>query len=96
MPALNQYFGKGFIGVAPEAVIGTPVPASSYLQLLDESIEHTPGIVFEKLLRNSRDTSYVPVITEQAIKALVERGGPLVAILWGKDAQTLIPMLADT
>lgn len=34
-------------------------------------------------------------VTEQAIKALVARGGPLVAILWGKDAQTLIPMLGS-
>ena len=32
-------------------------------------------------------------VTEQAIHALVERGGPLVAILWGRDAQTLKPML---
>jgi uracil-DNA glycosylase len=24
---------------------------------------------------------------------LVERGGPLVAILWGRDAQSLVPML---
>ncbi len=35
-------------------------------------------------------------ITETAIRALVERGGPLVAVLWGKDAQTLRPMLDDT
>jgi uracil-DNA glycosylase len=33
--------------------------------------------------------------TEVAIRALVARGGPLVAILWGKDAQTLIPMLGS-
>jgi uracil-DNA glycosylase len=32
-------------------------------------------------------------VTEQAIRALVERGGPLVAVLWGRDAQTLRPML---
>ena len=32
-------------------------------------------------------------VTEQAIKALVARGTPLVAILWGRDAQTLQPML---
>lgn len=31
--------------------------------------------------------------TAAAIEALVRRGGPLVAILWGRDAQTLIPML---
>jgi uracil-DNA glycosylase len=35
-------------------------------------------------------------VTEQAIRALVQRGGPLVAILWGKDAQTLRPLLGDT
>ncbi|TCC20627.1 uracil-DNA glycosylase [Kribbella sindirgiensis] len=35
-------------------------------------------------------------VTEQAIHALVNRGGPLVAILWGRDAQTLKPMLGST
>jgi len=34
-------------------------------------------------------------VTDQAIRALVERDEPLVAILWGRDAQTLRPMLAD-
>jgi uracil-DNA glycosylase len=34
-------------------------------------------------------------VTEQAIRALVARGTPLVAILWGRDAQTLRPMLGD-
>ncbi|GLX98252.1 uracil-DNA glycosylase [Herbidospora sp. NBRC 101105] len=34
-------------------------------------------------------------VTEQAIKALVERGGPLVAILWGRDARNLRPMLGQ-
>ncbi|MGL4174393.1 MAG: uracil-DNA glycosylase [Actinomycetota bacterium] len=32
-------------------------------------------------------------ITEQAIRALVNRGGPLVTILWGRDAQNLQPLL---
>jgi uracil-DNA glycosylase len=32
-------------------------------------------------------------VTQRAIEALVERGGPLVAILWGRDAQSLVPML---
>src|ERR1700712_2825032 len=35
------------------------------------------------------------LVTQRAIEALVERGGPLVAILWGRDAQSLIPMLGD-
>ncbi|NLU81564.1 uracil-DNA glycosylase [Rhodococcus sp. HNM0569] len=32
-------------------------------------------------------------VTEQAIRALVARERPLVAILWGRDARTLKPML---
>jgi len=35
-------------------------------------------------------------VTEQAIRALVARQRPLVAILWGRDAQSLAPMLGDT
>ena len=34
-------------------------------------------------------------VTEQAIRALVARGTPLVAVLWGRDAQTLRPLLGD-
>ncbi|MDH6576648.1 uracil-DNA glycosylase [Kitasatospora sp. MAP5-34] len=34
-------------------------------------------------------------VTEQAIKALVARGGPLVAILWGRDARNLRPLLGQ-
>ena len=35
-------------------------------------------------------------VTEAAIRALVARGGPLVAILWGRDAGSLTPMLGAT
>ena len=35
-------------------------------------------------------------VTQRAIEALVERGGPLVAILWGRPAQSLTPMLGQT
>jgi uracil-DNA glycosylase len=35
-------------------------------------------------------------VTELAIRALVARGTPLVAILWGRDAGTLRPLLGDT
>lgn len=35
-------------------------------------------------------------VTAQAIQALVERPQPLVAILWGRDAQNLAPMLGST
>jgi len=32
-------------------------------------------------------------VTEHAIRTLVARGGPLVAVLWGRDADTLRPLL---
>lgn len=34
-------------------------------------------------------------VTDLAIRGLVARGGPLVAILWGRDAQTLTPLLGS-
>ena len=35
-------------------------------------------------------------VTDQAVRALVARGAPLVAVLWGRDAQTIRPLLAGT
>ncbi|WP_182114019.1 MULTISPECIES: uracil-DNA glycosylase [unclassified Actinotalea] len=32
-------------------------------------------------------------VTDRAVTALVERGGPLVALLWGRDAQQVRPLL---
>ena len=34
-------------------------------------------------------------VTAQAISALSARGGPLVAVLWGRQAQSLAPLLGD-
>ncbi|MFW6091307.1 MAG: uracil-DNA glycosylase, partial [Actinomycetota bacterium] len=34
-------------------------------------------------------------VTEQAIRALAARSRPLVAILWGRDARSLRPLLGD-
>lgn len=33
-------------------------------------------------------------VTARALQALAERGGPLVAVLWGRDAQVAAPLLA--
>lgn len=35
-------------------------------------------------------------VTDHAIRVLVERESPLVAILWGRDAQSLTPLLGET
>jgi len=34
-------------------------------------------------------------VTEHAIRALATRGGPLVAILWGRDARAVAPLLPE-
>ncbi|MBC7640392.1 MAG: uracil-DNA glycosylase [Rhodoferax sp.] len=34
-------------------------------------------------------------VTDLGVQALVDRGGPLVAVLWGRDAQSLRPLLGD-
>jgi uracil-DNA glycosylase len=34
-------------------------------------------------------------VTEQAIRALAARSVPMVAILWGRDARSLVPLLGD-
>jgi uracil-DNA glycosylase len=34
-------------------------------------------------------------VTEQAIRSYAERGGPRAAILWGRDAQSLKPLLGE-
>jgi len=33
-------------------------------------------------------------VTDAAVRALAQRGGPLVSVLWGRDAQTAAPLLA--
>jgi hypothetical protein len=93
MPALTQYLAsRGFIGVAAETTPGTPVAATSYIQLLDESLAREPGIVLEKLLRGSRDSAFVPVLGEQKIGGkidtplYVDQGLALLAAALGSDA----------
>lgn len=58
--------------------------------LLNRSLTVEPGKP-----NSHRGRGWEPV-TEQAIRALVARDTPLVAILWGRDARNLRPMLGDT
>jgi uracil-DNA glycosylase len=58
--------------------------------LLNRSLTVAPGVS-----ASHRGKGWEPV-TEQAIRALVARDAPLVAILWGRDARGLLPMLGDT
>ena len=64
---------RGFIGIASEATAGTPLAATSWVQLLSESLERTPGIVLEKLLRASRDFVQFAESQYPRLEAIVHR-----------------------
>jgi uracil-DNA glycosylase len=80
------------------ADLGVPAPSHGDLSawsksgvlLLNRVLTVAPGSP-----GSHRNKGWEPV-TDQAIRALVARGTPLVAILWGRDAQTLKPLLGDT
>jgi uracil-DNA glycosylase len=59
------------------------------VMLLNRSLTVSPGA------SGSHRGKGWEAVTAQAISALATRGGPLVAILWGRDAQSLEPALGD-
>jgi uracil-DNA glycosylase len=78
--------------------LGLPVPANGDLTpwaahgvlLLNRVLTVRPGA------SGSHRGIGWEAVTELAIRALVARGTPLVAILWGRDAGTLRPLLGST
>lgn len=76
--------------------LGVPVPehgdltawADQGVLLLNRALTVRPG---EPASHRGRGWEEV---TDCAIRALVDRGAPLVAVLWGRDAQGLRPLLA--
>ncbi|TGO05764.1 uracil-DNA glycosylase [Serinibacter arcticus] len=81
-----------------ESDLGLPRPSHGDLTawadhgvlLLNRVLTVGPGAAGSHRRRGWED------VTQAAIEALVARGGPLVAVLWGRDAQSLTPMLGDT
>lgn len=77
--------------------LGLPAPATGDLTpwtqqgvlLLNRVLTVTPGAPASHQGKGWEE------VTEQAITALAARGGPLVAILWGRQARTLAPLLGD-
>jgi uracil-DNA glycosylase len=75
--------------------LGHPPPATGDLTpwtergvlLLNRVLTVAPG------RPNSHQGKGWEEVTEQAIRALAARGGPLVAILWGRNARNLRPLL---
>jgi uracil-DNA glycosylase len=76
--------------------LGYPAPSSGDLSpwaergvmLLNRVLTVQPGNIGSHRGKGWED------VTEQAIRALAGRGGPLVSILWGRDARSLAPLLA--
>jgi uracil-DNA glycosylase len=75
--------------------LGYPAPSTGDLTpwsergvlLLNRALTVEPG------RPNSHQGKGWEEVTEQAIRALAARGGPLVAILWGRNARNLRPLL---
>ena len=75
--------------------LGHPSPSTGDLSpwaergvlLLNRALTVAPG------RPNSHQGKGWEEVTEQAIRALSQRGGPLVAILWGRNARNLRPLL---
>ncbi|GAB3432238.1 uracil-DNA glycosylase [Actinophytocola sediminis] len=75
--------------------LGHPPPTNGDLSrwtengvlLLNRALTVEPG------RSNSHQGKGWEEVTEQAIRALAARGGPLVAILWGRNARNLKPLL---
>ncbi|WP_235939873.1 uracil-DNA glycosylase [Occultella kanbiaonis] len=78
--------------------LGLPTPANGDLSpwadagvlLLNRSLTVRPG---EPASHRGKGWE---AVTDAAIRALVARGTPLVAILWGNDARSLTPLLGRT
>ena len=75
------------LGIAPAAHGDLTAWADQGVMLLNRVLTVRPGEA-----ASHRGRGWEPV-TECAIGALVARGGPRAAILWGRDAQSLKPML---
>ncbi|MFF2273286.1 uracil-DNA glycosylase [Agromyces sp. NPDC058136] len=78
------------LGVAPPAHGDLTAWSQGGVMLLNRVLTVRPG---EAASHRGKGWE---AVTDHAIRALVARGTPLVAILWGRDAQQLKPLLGDT
>jgi uracil-DNA glycosylase len=79
----------GDTGVAPPSTGDLTAWADRGVLLLNRVLTVAPGAI------GSHRGKGWEAVTECAISALVARGTPLVSILWGRDAQTLLPLLGN-
>ena len=88
-PSLRNIYAelRDDLGVEPPAHGDLSAWADQGVMLLNRVLTVRPGD------SNSHQGKGWEAITERAITALAERGGPCVAVLWGKPAQSLKPLL---
>ena len=77
------------LGIVPPRHGDLTAWADRGVMLLNRALTVQPGAS-----NSHRGKGWEPV-TERAITALAERGGPCVAILWGSDARRLKPLLGS-
>lgn len=77
------------LGVTPPADGDLSAWADAGVMLLNRVLTVAPGTP------GSHRGKGWEKVTDRAIEVLANRGGPLVAILWGRDAQSLAPALGD-
>jgi len=78
------------LGIAPAAHGDLSSWSNNGVMLLNRVLTVQPG------LAGSHRGKGWEAVTDLAIRALVARGTPLVAILWGRDAANLRPLLGET
>lgn len=78
------------LGIAPVAHGDLTPWARNGVMLLNRVLTVQPGLAASHRRKGWEQ------VTDRAIEALVARDRPLVAILWGRDAQSLKPLLGDT
>jgi uracil-DNA glycosylase len=75
------------LGIAPAPHGDLTAWADQGVMLLNRVLTVAPGQAASHRGRGWEE------VTERAIRVLADRGGPCAAILWGRDAQSLKPML---
>lgn len=90
-PSLQNIFKEyaSDLGLPPPTTGDLSPWADRGVLLLNRSLTVQPGRA------NAHRGRGWEAVTEQAIRALAARGGPLAAILWGRNARDLKPLLAD-
>jgi uracil-DNA glycosylase len=78
------------LGVAPPSCGDLTPWTERGVLLLNRSLTVAPGRA------GSHRNKGWEAVTDQAIRALVARDRPLVSILWGRDARTVLPLLGST